>query len=470
MPSKKTYWLFIAFAVIFLIAAPLIIFCASGWRYDFKRKKIVKTGSFSLNSYPSGGKVYLNGKLKKQSFFRKIFFYKTFFKSMQIDGSTPSLISNLLPDEYLLEIKKENYRSWQKKLTIEGEKTTFVKNADLFLEKPAIKLLKEWDAIEQKISPNQKKIAYLTKNKDNVNVEIFDFKTEKATIIYQSPFLKSLISWSPSSENILIKEIKGEEEHYLIVPLSASERLDLKKILPKNQSFKNPQWENNFALLGVLDDNLYRINLIQKTSQILFQAESGDYLVKNNTLYQLKNTKNDFTLVEINPFSKEKKIITPLPYSDDYKFLNLPLPFIALIDQKNNLLFLINPQIKSGDKKIILKAEAKSCQFIPPFNQLLYNDNFEISVFNLEEKKKKIITRAGQEIEKALFYHLGYTVIFSSKNYLYVIETDERDKKNFMELLKIDEINDFFIPETPKILYLIGQIENRKGLFKITVQ
>ncbi|TSC95431.1 MAG: Uncharacterized protein Athens101410_562 [Parcubacteria group bacterium Athens1014_10] len=476
MEFKKHRFLYLIFVFIFLISAPLVIFYASGWRYDFKRNKITKTGSFAINTFPAEAKVYINGKSQKQSIFKKIMFYKKIFKTRQLGGLTPSLLTNFVPDEYLVEIKKENYQTWQKKLIIEKEKTTIIKNADLFLEKPEIELLTEKNIISQKMSPDQKKIAYLSEDKKNYSLEVIDLKNKKTNILYQSPSLESLISWSPDGENILIKEKSGD---YLVIFLYNSKKtLSLKEFLPTNnppplffeKKWRGVKWKNNSTILGLLGDDLYQINLIQKTSQFLYKIKNSDYLIKNNNLYYFSNLGGQTYLEEVNLSSKKIYPVTALPYSENYKFINITSVLIGAINEKNNFLFLINPLIREENKNIILKAEAKKWQFDSSDNLLIYNNDFEISIFNLKEKKKEIITRRSEEIGEAIFYYLSNSIIFDSKNSIYAIETDKRDRQNIFQLISVKKINDFYISDSPKILYLIGEIENKKGLYKITIQ
>ncbi len=472
MHLKQTRLLYIIFILIFLISAPLVIFYSTGWRYDFERKRITKTGSLSLDSFPKGGDVFLNGKLQEQSFFRKLLFHKRIFQVQEISSRTPSLIKNLIPDEYLIEIKKENYYSWQKKLDVEKGKTTFIKNINLFLTQPDIKLLRESDIIEQKFSPDQKKIAYISKNESNYILELLDLKNEKIIPLYKSSALEPYISWSYNSENILIKEKNGLIENYLIVPINDPILfVSIKDLFPKI-SFTDLKWDekNNSLLFGISQKNLYQINFTQKTTKTLTILDGADYLIKNSFLYQTKNIKDQIYLEETDLILNKNYLIALLPYSDDYRFLDLDFFFIALFNTKNNYLILIDPQIKDEDKNIILKIKAKFFEYSPSLNQLVYSDNFEISSFDLKEKKKEIITRLSQELNKSLFYNLGSSIIFNSENSLYAIETDRRDKRNYFELLKIDKLSDFFATNNLRFLYLIGEINSKSGLFKIQIQ
>ncbi len=472
MSLKLTRFLYLFCILIFLVCAPLIIFYSNGWRYDFQKNQITKTGSLSVESFPPGAEVYLNGKLKKQDIFGKLFFYKNIFNTRKIGGLTPVLVKNIIPDDYLVEIKKEGYNIWQKKLTIEKEKITIIKNADLFLSQPKIKLLVEKNIIHQKISPDQKNIAYLAEDGKSINLEVIDLKSEKSTILRQSPFLEPFLSWSPSNKDILIKEKNpaSDKENYFVVTLNNPDLiLSLGDFLPANQIFSNLKWKNNLIIFGISGKNLYEINIFQKNYQLLYQNNAGDYLINNNDLYRVENIKDQTNLNKIDLSSDRQTLVSILPYSDNYEFLDLGLDLIGLINKNDNFLYLIDPQIKK-DKNIILKTNANQYQVDKINNQLIYNNEFEISTFNLDKKKEEIITRYSQKIEKAISYYLGGSIIFNSSQSLYAIEIDKRDKRSFTELLKNSKIDDFIATEIPKFLYLNGELEGKKGLFKVQIQ
>ena len=73
---------YIAFIIIFLIITPIIILYTAGYRYNFQKHRIQKTGILILKSNPAGASIYLNGELKKEK--------------------TQARIANLLPDDYNL--------------------------------------------------------------------------------------------------------------------------------------------------------------------------------------------------------------------------------------------------------------------------------------------------------------------------------------------------------------------------------
>ena len=52
-----------SFIIIFSILTPIIILYTQGYRYNFKRGRVQKTGILIISSIPKKADVYLNNKL-----------------------------------------------------------------------------------------------------------------------------------------------------------------------------------------------------------------------------------------------------------------------------------------------------------------------------------------------------------------------------------------------------------------------
>ena len=100
MTKRTRTILFLICFLLFLLAAPSAILYSQGYRLDFENKKLTQTGGFFLKAEPKQVEIYIDGKLVKKTDF--------FFGS--------ALIENLLPKRYKIEIKKEGYHPWEKKI------------------------------------------------------------------------------------------------------------------------------------------------------------------------------------------------------------------------------------------------------------------------------------------------------------------------------------------------------------------
>ena len=103
MTKKTRTVLFIICLVFFILAAPSFVFYSQGYRIDFAARKIVQTGAFYFKISP---------------------------KNANLTGST--MVGDLAPKIYKVEIKKYGYLSWRKYLDIKEKEVTEAKDIILF--------------------------------------------------------------------------------------------------------------------------------------------------------------------------------------------------------------------------------------------------------------------------------------------------------------------------------------------------
>lgn len=119
--SRRTV-LFIVVFLVFAAAAPTAVFYSQGYRLDISpaegKVEITQTGALYFKIWPKNAGIYLDGALKDKTDF--------------IFGS--ALIGNLLPQKYIVEVKKEGYFPWSKSLELTEKRVTEAKNIILIPE------------------------------------------------------------------------------------------------------------------------------------------------------------------------------------------------------------------------------------------------------------------------------------------------------------------------------------------------
>src|SRR3989338_2860476 len=58
---------YVFFIIVFLIVTPLVVLYSQGYRYNFKRGKVQKTGILIISSIPKSADIYLNNQLVTQN-------------------------------------------------------------------------------------------------------------------------------------------------------------------------------------------------------------------------------------------------------------------------------------------------------------------------------------------------------------------------------------------------------------------
>jgi len=164
---KLVYRLVFIFAfVLFLI---LVIAYARGYRLDMKKKSFSSTGILAISSNPKAAKVFINHELK---------------------GVTDENVG-LPPGEYTVEIKKDGYTSWTKKVMLKGELVISL-DALLFPLNPSLSPLTNLGVIKAVPLDQTDKILLFTDNNDETKDGIYLFDAGRKPLSLLAP-LKLII-------------------------------------------------------------------------------------------------------------------------------------------------------------------------------------------------------------------------------------------------------------------------------------
>jgi fructose-specific component phosphotransferase system IIB-like protein len=115
MKNWQRKLLFSFFFSLFLIFGPILVFYSLGYRFDFEKKKVTKTGGIFIKALPKEVTISIDGKKRKTD---------------PIFGSV--LIENLLPKKYKIRVEKDGYLSWEKELEVEEGRVAEIKSLVLF--------------------------------------------------------------------------------------------------------------------------------------------------------------------------------------------------------------------------------------------------------------------------------------------------------------------------------------------------
>ena len=189
----KKLLIFLSTLVFILGGTYLMIRYAQGYR-PTRSLAIRGTGLLSADSFPTGAQVYINGKLTT---------------------ATDNTL-NLDPGEYTIEIKKDGYHTWSKKLQIIAELVTQT-NAQLFPASPSLEPLTYTGALMPVPAPDGTKLAFtvasssaaaknglyvqdLTSSPISLNKTARQIARTDSTYDYP----KSSYTWSPNGSEILV--------------------------------------------------------------------------------------------------------------------------------------------------------------------------------------------------------------------------------------------------------------------------
>lgn len=225
--------IFLATLIFIFGGTYLMIRYAQGYR-PTKTGTIKGTGLLSANSYPSAAEVYINTKLTT---------------------ATDNTL-NLDPGEYDIEIKKDGYHTWSKKLQIVEELVTET-GAQLFPSSPSLEPLTYTGAINPVPAPDGTKLTFTVasssaaaKNglyvQDLTSSPISLNKTARQIARTNEPYdyTTSSYTWSPNGSEILVAFAGGS--HVLLDATTFNDLATLKDVTVRLPQILS-EWELELA-------------------------------------------------------------------------------------------------------------------------------------------------------------------------------------------------------------------------------
>ncbi len=100
------------FIALFFVIAPLLIGYTAGFRYNFDNNTFERTGVISIDVEPRDATITVN--------------------NIPILKRPPVRLPNRAPGTYRVQIEKPGFHSWEKDITVESQKTTFLRHLTLW--------------------------------------------------------------------------------------------------------------------------------------------------------------------------------------------------------------------------------------------------------------------------------------------------------------------------------------------------
>lgn len=444
---RIVYSLFIA---AFIITAPLIIIYTQGYRYNLKHQRLDPTGTLVLSSIPKGATITLN--------------------SQAVKFLTPKTLQAVLPGTYTIRLNKDGYKTWEKRMEVKAGEAVFVSDIRLWRETMPERLSQ---SIYQIFSPNLDTTAILltawSTNKEQLL--LFDKLSGKPlSVIAERPMRNpsSQIIWSAQSSRALVT---GPDETAIVELNQNPLWQSLSGFVPK--TIGNFRWDPEYddLLYGSDGTSVYRLDLSsKKITPPLSSANSKqiltDYWIENNTLYELIQRPDDYSILRSTPLlatNPGREMI--LPTNSPYKLLDQRNDLIALIDSAKTMsLWRL-----SGESLLSIFSEhnVKQAVFLKTTGDLLYSSPFELWTYNPKTGAQTLLTRIATEVEHAAWFPDGSHIIFASNHAVFFLERDERDVRNQWIMMPFQDLVGYSISQDGKELYFAGTVGSDSGLWRL---
>ncbi len=421
MSNKIRTILFLICLFLFFSAAPLVILYSQGYRFDFENKKFTQTGGLGIKIEPKQTEIYINNELIKKTDF--------FFGS--------ALIENLLPKKYKIEIKKEGYLTWEKKLEIREKEVTEVKNIILFPKNINLTILTLYQKNGVRVenfwfSPDEKKMILLEEDKSSSPPSLPEGSSKPEE--NKEGWVLKLYDLERNIKSHLISEADVYQGEANLLNLEFSE--DSKEIyLDIEIAEAKEDQKKTFSLkLDKLPLQLIEKEIIPSPENII---TSKKY---NQDVYYLDNSgyvfKNELRINET-PFSVKPETEYTLEIFSNFIFLIAetsshlsPRSATPLSAREDQTLYSFSPESKSFESFF---DRINDLKISPDNKKLVFFSNSEVWILFLKDEgikktgEKLFLVRLSEKIDNVFWLNSDY-LIFNSASNLKIVEIDERDR------------------------------------------
>lgn len=379
--------IFLVFLVVavFSITAVLIIALAKGYRYDFKKGIIRKTGLIIFASRPSGDSIYINNQLISQKTGSSLF---------------PSKVDGLDPGNYNLKVTQDGYLPWEKKVEIKPELVSWANYILLIPTSPFINQLSKGTITNFKLSPDKRTIAYIAKDQNNQSrILLLDISNSKVTSLNYLNIAKEEVAsliWSPDS-NFLLLRFKDK----IILADLGSQKTTFFNLI--SLAFFNPGSSKEIFVLD--NQTLYKTSPWEEKNSAILERQVSYFEIQNGKIYYTQSANHQNKLFSMDFDGGNKQEITSLLLGKIYKMsYSEQLNSLAVATQ-DNALFLIS--YKNG---------------------------------------QTIITQIRKAIKGAAWSKNGEKLLYWGDNFAYVYDFQNQEEKEFLlfDNLKIDDVGWYF--------------------------
>lgn len=455
MNRKTRTILFIALTALFLIITPSLIFYSQGWRIDFQTWSFARTGALYIKAVPNSAEVYIEGKLTTTTNF--------------LFGTT--LLENLLPNTYSINVQKQGYITWEKTLQTVQYEVTEAKNIILFPESISFKSIAgQVQALWP--SPNEKEVL-LKRTMPNTRWELVHFtlsNNEEVQLLKQTHVNQELqkVQWGEKGERIILRLGIQEAIEHRIVAFEGSESSTCHKI-PCTLSFLdnivdilfNPAHPTRIIAIRQAGTSLTLLEADYETEKIItfftnnvvvFGVRNSDliWLDKEGILWR-QNLSSDSPAQQIN------EVTFPVKQETEYK-LHLLANEIFL--QEYNTLFIL----KDNREFQSITAGVSELRLSPDNRKLGILTNTEILIYFLKDeadqpKRSKgdliFLTRFSEPVSSLQWIGSNH-IVFSLADKTTVAEIDNRGSVNTTILGEFDNPQ-LFVQQARSILYVLSK-------------
>lgn len=435
----------VLFILGFSFTAPLVLLRTSGYRVNWQRQRIEKTGSIRVETEPAGATVSIDGGAQPRP--------------------TPLSVTRLLPEEYVIRVTKSGYLPWEKRLAVKSGQTAFATGIRLFRD-DVPQLAYAADATDAAWTEDGSRAAFVRTAADWRELVTFDADKATATLLARfspSKYADVSLSWSPQGDGLLFtgNAAAGNTEIIAYRASDAGAAAVLHEGLPEGRL--TARWsDDGTAVLIMSDAGLFRGDPNSgATTALSFAPDIQDAVVAAGRTYIARLAENGGTVLLERLDADGRTPFAELP-PGTYRFVDGLAGRLAVVEARRSRLTFID-----ADGAILTTVDAGEARPEPRGGRrvLAWND-FEVGVVDPRLDAQWLITRLGTPVRSCEWHPDGSAVLCATDTTIFAAELDDRDRRNVHDLVKFTGVGAFAVSPSGDALRFVGAAGGQHGVFE----
>lgn len=417
-PAYRTGF-FLAAVFLFLVAAPLLILRASGFRYDFQDMSLVPTGTLVLKTYPEGATVLIND--RKQGL------------------TTPAEISGLPPERYLIRVEAENYYPWQKQLEIRQNQVTAEEEILLIPKKIPVSTLVPQGVRAFALSPDGRHLVFAQRMNHGDEIRLLHLSEKKEEFLHRieqahdkaaGPTTDTVerFLWSPDGRHIAVSYLNrnNQTRRYFLIGLSAEDKpFELPGLSGGIRDWSWGTLEPSFFFIH--RQRLYRVDYSTKRVELLISEPVRVYTVIRDEIYFLTVASQALFKRNIGLESQAPVEVASLDaLQGAARFITRNHTKIGLLDSGGRL-WMIDLNGRSGTYPIA--SGVRDASFNEEGDRLLLQTSEGLSVYRLEKDsllsdeklgRAERVVHSKDKLFSPLWHHRHPYIFYAGKEAVFI--------------------------------------------------
>jgi hypothetical protein len=426
-------WMYV---LVFIVAAPILLFYTAGYQYNLKKHLVERNGALIIDGSPKDAIVFLDG--------------------VDTGKTIPYTFQHVTPGWHTIRVEKSGYSTWEKHLEIRAEEVTFANDIRLWSTQ-APKIVSTESPTRLQSDPNDSVIATVESQRSGIwnprtqTIQWSTFPTSTQPLPASIP-----VRWNSEGTAFVLNGINTREPSYWTTTDPT----------PNTDQLPNGiySWSEPYTLTGSDDRSMIRLQA--RSNRFVREELPSPYLFRDQ----------DLTLAQTTSVPA-KLLLTKSSLQD--RVYQLANPALRLVDRFKDLLILEDAPAHEWFALTLAQTHPYSGDvhgdyprwFDDPSNAnrhraLLINGG-ELWLWE-PGQGATLLWRQAENLRQAAWDTFGAHVLIADAHRVFSLELDDRDGRIVTPLADLQEVRDITVLR--KTLYISGVREDKSSIFTLSLE